>query len=689
MDYKDFVIRFQSASSGEYSAQVSSPAGETCDAFRPPECPGGLEAIRTELRRQAGAAAASGSSRELDDGEQRVARADAAARELGHRLFTALFTDPILELYLRSLEYLADEDDRALRIKLSFDPSSPTLLRLCGLPWELLYRRETREFLAKGRRTPVVRHLELPRRLPRPAFEPPLRILVVGSNPLGTPALDLQRELKEIGAAWRGQSGVEVVSLPRATPQDLREVLPCHILHFMGHGSFEEATGRGALLLETPEGEPDRLLGDEFVNLLRDHPSLQLVVLNACLTGKLEVTAEDTDPFAGVATALMMAEVPAVVAMQLPISDSAAIGFSRTFYQRMAAGDPVDAAMVEGRQTLFAEHRRSLEWMVPVLFTQLSAELPGFLTEPLWLREWSRVREALEKLSRERFEKIRRRFDLRDEVQSGPDERRGVPPEGDKWGVPPEGDKWGVPPEGDKWGVATDTRSRAEKLLSLAIERGETCWIELQESILGIRSPFNPFEGSLRWWKRRPEQGWQLVDGELMGLGQSAMVFPEAPEEIRKCSLLTWEGLRFRDGSLQVRLRLPTLGDGAAAGLTLRHREERGLVLGLLRSTPEGGARAEIWQREGLGLKPIASQELPQIAGDDGWHELSLKVVGRQVELRADDLPPLPRRLSADLPAGHLGLVRFGGTSVRVRDLRLTVWPRNSASREAPTHGVS
>jgi hypothetical protein len=54
--------------------------------------------------------------------------------------------------------------------------------------------------------------------------------------------------------------------------------------------------------------------------------------------------------------------------MQLPVSDQATISFSRAFYQRLAAGDPVDAAVTEGRQAMHSAYPAGFEWATPVLF---------------------------------------------------------------------------------------------------------------------------------------------------------------------------------------------------------------------------------------------------------------------------------------------------------------------------------
>lgn len=656
MEYEDFEIRLESADGETCCARVvSSPAGTGRREFPRPGLKGELVGLRTVLERGRDRAGAREQPRELDtDGT--VESLATRSHEVGRGLFDAVFADEILELYLQSLKVVSEEQERGLRIKLSFDPSSPTGLSLCGLPWELLYRSATRESPALSRRTPVVRHLILRTGTRRPPFQPPLRILVVGSNPSGTRRLGLREELAAIEAAAAGRPGVEVVAVQSPTPQGLREALgkaPCHYLHFMGHGSFERSVGRGQLLLETDEGGLERLGSEDFVTLLRDHTSLRLVVLNACLTAAVDSQLAP-DPFAGVATALMMAEIPTVVGMLLPIPDSTAITFSKALYEHLLAGCSVDAAVVEARHAVRNETLSSplFEWAIPVVYTQL----PGFPEEPPWPVERLRVRRALEALSPARFEQVRRRIDAGEERSSG----NGV-----------EGDGIAMGPGAGKVSSAR-SRESAERLVDLAIERGDSCWLDLQESALAMRSPLAIFEGSFRGWRRQPVNGWDLARDLLVGSGRGVATFPGAPPDLREAASLVWEGPRFRDGELRARLGMPTLGLGGTAGLLLGDPEWGGLVLGLLRSTASG-ACAEIHQQESLGWRTLISRELTDLAGDDGWHRVALNRSRRHVELRIDDEEPVAARLGAEVPAGHPGLVRFGGTTVEARDLLLTV----------------
>jgi tetratricopeptide (TPR) repeat protein len=149
--------------------------------------------------------------------------------------------------------------------------------------------------------------------------------------------------------------------------QDRLAEQPYHVLHYMGHGDFDEQTGQGVLLMEDETGQGAMVDGSTLGVLLRDLPAMRLVFLNACETARV-TKDKGLDPFAGVAAAMVMAGIPAVVAMQFPISDDAAITFSQKFYPLLARGESVDAAVAEGRRAIRLSEARTMEWGTPVLF---------------------------------------------------------------------------------------------------------------------------------------------------------------------------------------------------------------------------------------------------------------------------------------------------------------------------------
>ncbi len=385
--YQDMVIDVGPDRGAGHTVRIlDSPAGEARGTFTPPLTPG-------ELRRFLAGLATS---------TRRLAPfvpsgASLSAREVGGRLFEALFRGPLRDCYIASVHRAATAD-QGLRIRIRLDPADPDPARLHSLPWEFLYRSDTREFLARSRRAPIVRYLDVPQPAALPPAPRPLRILMVTASPRGLPDLDLKRERKNVEAVWREHQNVEVIHLPRATLGALREALLAkdyHALHFMGHGDFTRSNGEGVLYFEDDEGKAEAVAGEALADEIRDFPSLRLVLLNACHSAEA-TDPQGRNPFAGIATALVHGGVGAVVAMQAPISDRAAIAFSRELYHRLAADDPIDAAVVEGRRAI-GRPGRSDEWGVPVLFLRSRtgrlfeeppADQPPIGRPPVW--SWSK-----------------------------------------------------------------------------------------------------------------------------------------------------------------------------------------------------------------------------------------------------------------------------------------------------------
>jgi hypothetical protein len=159
----------------------------------------------------------------------------------------------------------------------------------------------------------------------------------------------------------------EVRFLEQPTLDDLRRALRAfrpHILHVMGHGDFDAESGRGRLFFTGEDGNPEPVDGELLADHLRDCPSLLLVFLNACQTARLSAP----NPFAGLATALLQAGVPSVLAMQFPVRDDAAIAFSAEVYRQLTQGEPIETAVAEGRLAIRRRLPAAMEWGAPVLF---------------------------------------------------------------------------------------------------------------------------------------------------------------------------------------------------------------------------------------------------------------------------------------------------------------------------------
>jgi tetratricopeptide (TPR) repeat protein len=366
------ILRFQflieAEPLGGYTLHVLSPRGEGRARFVPPLAPAEAGTLNASLGWVA---------RDLDTGGKEEALRSLAA--VGERLFTALFQGEVLRLYERSLDLLEGNPEARLRLEILLDPRDPHLAVLQQLPWELLRQPGTPEAMALSRRRPLVRYLAVPRPVYAARRPKVLRILAVRADPrhAGLQPLDLARELRNLRQAVgvaRDGGLIEIVEPEAPTLAALRRALldkECHVLHFMGHGGSVPGQEERVLFFETETGSADPVRGTDLVNKLDDFPTLRLAVLNACQSAAVPSGGTATgsfDPFVGVATSLVLGGLPAVVAMRLPISDAAATAFSRAFYQRLAAGDPVDAAVAEGRQAVHSAAPAAFEWATPVLF---------------------------------------------------------------------------------------------------------------------------------------------------------------------------------------------------------------------------------------------------------------------------------------------------------------------------------
>ena len=286
--------------------------------------------------------------------------------EMGALLFDAL-PETVRTALQRSIDKTQAADE-GLRIVLRLDEAP----ELATLPWESLHDRQNRRTFALSERTPLVRFLPVATaQTDSLVVDLPLRILVVAANASDHPVpLAVEEEWARLQSALadlQERGTVALERLPRPTRGALQSRLRqgnVHVLHFVGHGYADAEQGENGLVLEREDGSSHRLGGLDLALLLHDHPSLRLVLINACQGG----TADPWDSYAGVAQTLVQQGVPAVLAMQSDISDGAAVALTTTFYAALADGYPVDAALSQARKTLHAENGD--EWSTPVLFSR-------------------------------------------------------------------------------------------------------------------------------------------------------------------------------------------------------------------------------------------------------------------------------------------------------------------------------
>ena len=352
LEYLDFDLRFCKHGDDYRAEIVGAPAGTAQHAFHLPFQEHELENYLLKIgQRRSG-------MRKTESQENR------AAREFGNKLFETVFQEEVHNAFRNSVE-AARASDKGLRIRLHLGETP----ELADLPWEYLYRPQRREFLALSTETPIVRYFDLPEMIKPLAVTPPLRVLVMLSNPSDVDCLDVEKEWQKLKAAvgyLEERKLLIVERMEHATLSELQRRLrreEYHIFHFVGHGSFDPTAEESVLALEDEDGRKRLVSGPELSIYLRDERALRLVLLNACEGAR----ASRTDPFSGAAQSLVLKGIPAVIAMQFEVSDEAAIAMASGFYAALADDYPVDAALTEARKSVFAAGC-AVEWGTPVLY---------------------------------------------------------------------------------------------------------------------------------------------------------------------------------------------------------------------------------------------------------------------------------------------------------------------------------
>ena len=336
--YQDFELQLGPRAGAGYELAARTPVGEARGAFALP------------------LAAANPQAPAADSQDA------ASAQALGAALFQAAFAGDTLSLYDAS-RALARRDGSGVRLRLRI-----LAAELAALPWELLYDARQGEFIGLSQQTPIVRTVETLAPLQPLAVSPPLRILGLVASPTNVPPLDTARE-RDLLTSAAGKAGgqLELAWAASGSWRAVQEQLqqgPWHIFHFIGHGYFDGATGESALLLEDEQGRADPRNATEIARLLADQPTLRLVVLNACEGAHAGTQAL----YASIAEHLARRGLPAVLAMQDVIADTAAAEFTRSFYAALSHGLPVDAASAEARKAMSLAAPYSSGWATPVLF---------------------------------------------------------------------------------------------------------------------------------------------------------------------------------------------------------------------------------------------------------------------------------------------------------------------------------
>ena len=377
MNYKEFEIQISGESPNHYSAKVmdkgNAMAAQTFELHT-----GELKVIEG-LRR-------------LEEKAVTSSKKETFHIEFGKELYNKVFTGKVGEYFNNCLEEALD-NDMGLRICLRFDESAQ---EITVLPWEFLH--DGSDFLVTSRNTLISRLPAGIRKIKKTPLESILRMLVVISSPDDPKVTPLNTELEQeviLEAVDKLQRDhkMEVDFTEDATFETIQGYLnekDYHIVHFTGHGIFDEEKSKGYLVLETVDGKA-RMVDNAAISDLLEGKGVRLVVLSACQSGK----TSNKEAYADLATILAKNKIPAVAAMQYSILDLSATKFASIFYQAIASGKSIDLALTEARIAMKnAEKSNGIDFATPVFYlcdpdclavSKIKAEAPELFNKPTML----------------------------------------------------------------------------------------------------------------------------------------------------------------------------------------------------------------------------------------------------------------------------------------------------------------
>ncbi|WP_029117292.1 CHAT domain-containing protein [Mycobacterium sp. URHB0044] len=338
-----FVVRVVRSASGEGSTGTMQLDPQTYVASR--------DALETAVL-----ASAVTNRRVLSPGERQL-------RTVGQELFDALFSGPVGEAY-RSSATSANAAGERLQVVLRLDVPG-----LAAIPWESMYDSQNGEYI--GLAEPVIRQVPSTQAEPL-AIVAPLKVLVLVASPGGMSTLDVEAERQKLSQALAepmADGRIELKWLLQATWDAVQDEMlhgTWHVLHFIGHGDYDQRADQGVIALVGADGGTHLVDADRLARLLNEAKQTpQLVVLNSCQSGR----SGTQDLFSSTAATLVRRGISAVAAMQFSISDDGATRFARGLYSALARGRSIGDAMGSGRVGLLGTPG-SLEWVTPVLYVR-------------------------------------------------------------------------------------------------------------------------------------------------------------------------------------------------------------------------------------------------------------------------------------------------------------------------------
>jgi hypothetical protein len=292
---------------------------------------------------------------------------------LGEILYEAIFNDKVETFFKGRLKQLDSArqtnellKEERLRVELVFGEGT-NAQELGKYPWEFLYYPDEGTPLATKANIVLCRHMPT-RGIDRENITPPdgpLRVMLVIARPSefmpdlnDERAVEYEKNFETIVNDILNLKNLKTSQIEILEPMNSPTVdklakalvdLKPHIVHYIGHGRYSTA-GEIALIRESCQNA-HWCSSATFADCFEGVPP-RLVFLHLCaglLSDKVNTDYLKAN-FAELAPELIQKRVQAVVAMRYPVHHVAAQKFTKNFYQALAEGRTVAAAVQIGRR---------------------------------------------------------------------------------------------------------------------------------------------------------------------------------------------------------------------------------------------------------------------------------------------------------------------------------------------------
>lgn len=294
-----------------------------------------------------------GESEELTTGQ---------VKAYGERLFNLIIRDRVKELYTAL--------PRNAFLRLHIYGNHADIQRL---PWELF--QEPNAVSVPDRNRSIIRVVPTIGVMPKDPLPKTdtLRVLFVVAEPDDQRAIDWSEtyaQLKQFFDARIGRQPVRMELVRVATRESLATGLQngFDVLHFYGHGEVRKGVGHLALVDE--KGNSDYVPAEDLATLLSG-TTIRLAILSACQSA----AGRSINDFTVVASSLVRAGVPAVVANQFVVDTQTIAPFAVSLYLELLKSGDIDQAVAAARTQLWFVTKQvsATDWAIPVLYRHVAS----------------------------------------------------------------------------------------------------------------------------------------------------------------------------------------------------------------------------------------------------------------------------------------------------------------------------